>query len=129
MTPRLSSYWIDLVTPLRLLARPIIDSLKHEAITKDDTIKGIIPLQLKSFEEAVRAAKEEQLLKSNIRKKARTSHSLNNKILLVSLFVMTVMGSTYYVGPKPNVINATWFVLSGLWYFGILVLHFLYSLF
>ncbi|MGC2573061.1 MAG: hypothetical protein WA364_16240, partial [Candidatus Nitrosopolaris sp.] len=27
--------------------------------------------------------------------------------------------STYYVGPKPNVINATWFVLSGLWYFGI----------
>jgi len=27
--------------------------------------------------------------------------------------------SSYYVGPKPNVINATWFVLSGLWYFGI----------
>ena len=120
LTPRLSSYWIDLVTPLRAsLARPLIDSLKHEAITKDDTIKGIIPLQLKSFEEAVRTAKEEQLLESNIRKKARTSHSLNNKILLVSLFVMAIMGSTYYVGPKPNVINATWFVLSGLWYFGI----------
>ena len=32
---------------------------------------------------------------------------------------MAIMGSTYYVGPKPNVINATWFVLSGLWYFGI----------
>jgi uncharacterized protein YbjT (DUF2867 family) len=120
LTPRLSSYWIDLVTPLRAsLARPLIDSLKHEAITKDDTIKGIIPLQLKSFEEAVKAAKEEQLRKSNITKKERTSHSLNTKILLVSLFVMAIMGSTYYVGPKPNVINATWFVLSGLWYFGI----------
>jgi uncharacterized protein YbjT (DUF2867 family) len=36
LTPRLSSYWIDLVTPLRAsLARPLIDSLKHEAITKD----------------------------------------------------------------------------------------------
>jgi hypothetical protein len=41
--------------------------------------KGIIPLQLKSFEEAVRAAKEEQLLKSNVTKKERTSHSLNNR--------------------------------------------------
>jgi len=71
LTPRLSSYWIDLITPLRAsLARPLIDSLKHEAITKDDTIKGIIPLQLKSFEEAVRAAKEEQLLKSNVIKKS-----------------------------------------------------------
>ncbi|MGC2575274.1 MAG: NAD(P)H-binding protein, partial [Candidatus Nitrosopolaris sp.] len=120
LTPRLSSYWIDLVTPLRAsLARPLIDSLKHEAITKDDTIKGIIPLQLKRFEEAAKAAKEEQLRKSNITKKERTSHSLNTKILLVSLFVMAIMGSTYYVGPKPNVINATWFVLSGLWYFGI----------
>jgi uncharacterized protein YbjT (DUF2867 family) len=79
LTPRLSSYWIDLITPLRAsLARPLIDSLKHEAITKDDTIKGIIPLQLKSFEEAVRAAKEEKPRKSNITK--RTSHSLNNKV-------------------------------------------------
>jgi uncharacterized protein YbjT (DUF2867 family) len=120
LTPRLSSYWIDLVTPLRAsLARPLIDSLKHEAITKDDAIKGIIPLQLKSFEEAIRAAKEEQLRKSNITKKERTSHSLNTKILLISLFVMAVIGSTYYVDPKPDVIHATWFVLSGLWYFGI----------
>ena len=120
LTPRLSSYWIDLVTPLRAsLARPLIDSLKHEAVTKDDSIKGIIPLQLKSFEEAIRAAKEEQLRKSNITKKERTSHSLNTKILLISLFVMAVIGSTYYVDPKPDVIHATWFVLSGLWYFGI----------
>jgi uncharacterized protein YbjT (DUF2867 family) len=120
LTPRLSSYWVDLVTPVKAsLARPLIDSLKHEAITKDDTIKEIIPLQLRNFEEAVRAAKEEQVLKSNIRKKASTSHSLNNKILLVSLFVMAIMGSTYYVDPMPNGIHATWFVLSGLWYFGI----------
>jgi VanZ family protein len=32
---------------------------------------------------------------------------------------MAIMGSTHYVDPKPNVINATWFVLRGLWYFGI----------
>jgi len=62
LTPRLSSYWIDLIIPLRAsLARPLIDSLKHEAITKDDTIKGIIPLQLKSFEEAVRYSQRHML--------------------------------------------------------------------
>ena len=45
---RLSSYWVDLVTPVKAsLARPLIDSLKHEAIIKDDTIKEIITLQLK----------------------------------------------------------------------------------
>lgn len=121
LTPRLSSYWVDLITPLKAsLARPLIDSLKHEAITKDDTIKEIIPLQLKSFEEAIKAAKEEQLRKSNLTKKERTFHSLNNKILLISLFAMSVIGSTYYIlDPKPEVFLANWLVLSTLWYFGI----------
>lgn len=45
LTPRLSSYWVDLITPVRAsLARPLIDSLKHEAIVKDDAIKKFIPL-------------------------------------------------------------------------------------
>jgi uncharacterized protein YbjT (DUF2867 family) len=43
LTPRLSSYWVDLITPVKAsLARPLIDSLKHEAITKDDKIKEIL---------------------------------------------------------------------------------------
>ena len=32
LTPRLSSYWIDLITPVKAsLARPLIESVKHEA--------------------------------------------------------------------------------------------------
>lgn len=120
LTPRLSSYWVDLVTPVKAsLARPLIDSLKHEAITKDDTIKEIIPLQLKSFEEAMRTAKEEKPRKSNITKK-ETSLSLNNKVLLISLFTLSVIGSTYYIlDPKPEIFLANWLILSVLWYFGI----------
>ena len=35
LTPRLSSYWVDLITPVKAsLARPLIDSLKYEAIKK-----------------------------------------------------------------------------------------------
>jgi uncharacterized protein YbjT (DUF2867 family) len=40
LTPRLSSYWVDLVTPVRAsLARPLIDSLKHDATVQDDSIR------------------------------------------------------------------------------------------
>ena len=58
LTPRLYSYWIDLVTPVKAsLARPLIDSLKHEAIVKDHSIRNIIPIKLRSFEEEIKAAK------------------------------------------------------------------------
>ena len=41
LTPRLSSYWVDLITPVKAsLARPLIDSLKHEAIVHDDKIQN-----------------------------------------------------------------------------------------
>jgi hypothetical protein len=37
--------------------RPLIESLKYEAIVKDDSIKKIIPIRLKTFEESIIAAK------------------------------------------------------------------------
>ena len=62
LTPRLSSYWIDLVTPVKAcLVRPLIDSHKHEAIVKDHSIRNIIPIKLRSFEEEIKAAKGEQI--------------------------------------------------------------------
>ena len=62
LTPRLSSYWVDLITPVRAsLARPLIDSLKHEAIVTDDSIKKIIPIKLRNFEEAITARCQRRL--------------------------------------------------------------------
>ena len=61
LTPRLSSYWVDLVTPVKAsLARPLIDSLKHKARVNDDSINIMIPIQLKNFEESIKAAKKEE---------------------------------------------------------------------
>src|ERR671912_1069009 len=58
LTPRLSSYWVELITPTKAsLVRPLIESLKYEAIVKDDSIKKIIPIRLKTFEESIIAAK------------------------------------------------------------------------
>ena len=121
LTPRLSSYWIDLITPVKAsLARPLIDSLKHESMVKEDSIKKIIPIQLKGFEESIKSAKAEQIQREKITRREHTSHSFNNKVLLISLFAMVAIGSTYYIlDARPEIFQANWMVLSGCWYFGI----------
>jgi uncharacterized protein YbjT (DUF2867 family) len=123
LTPKLSSYWIDLITPVKAsLARPLIESLKHEAVVKDDSIKGIIPFKLKTFEEAISIAKkEEKKQKNNIyRRKEFVTHSTSNKILLVSLLLLAAIGSTYYLlDGRPEIFATNWLILSAIWYFGI----------
>ena len=127
LTPRLSSYWVDLITPVKAsLARPLIDSLKHEATAREETIKKIIPLKLKTFEEAIMTAeKEEQKEEQEVKRKTsgrrqRTSHTLNNKLLIVSLFALAAIGSTYYMlDARPEVFHANWLTLSALWYLSI----------
>jgi uncharacterized protein YbjT (DUF2867 family) len=127
LTPRLSSYWVDLITPVKAsLARPLIDSLKHEATARDETIKKLIPLKLKTFEEAIKTAeKEEQEQEQLVKRKTsgrrqRTSHTLNNKLLIVSLFALAAIGSTYYMlDARLEVFHANWLTLSALWYLSI----------
>jgi uncharacterized protein YbjT (DUF2867 family) len=124
LTPRLSSYWVDLITPVRAsLARPLIDSLKHEAIVTDDSIKKIIPIKLRNFEEAITAAVKEdrQIQKPRVVRSGRTSRSLNNKFLIIFLFALAAVGSTYYMlNSRPEIFQIRWLVLSGLWYIGIM---------
>ena len=124
LTPRLSSYWVDLVTPVRAsLARPLIDSLKHDATVQDDSIRQVIPIQLKSFEEAVREARNEkaQVRQPNRRTiKERSTVKINSKLLMLSLLAMAAIGSTYYImDGRPEIYHTNWIVLGTLWYMGI----------
>jgi hypothetical protein len=121
LTPRLSSYWVDLITPVKAsLARPLIDSLKHEATAKDDIIKKLIPIRLKTFEEAIKVAEEEEHVKRKVTGWQRTPHSLNNKLLIVSLFAMAVIGSTYYMPyARAEVFQIHWVFLSAVWFLSI----------
>jgi hypothetical protein len=99
LTPRLSSYWVDLVTPVRAsLARPLIDSLKHDATVQDDSIRQLIPIQLKSFDEAIRAARNEKahIKQPNRHVKERSTQKINSKLLMLSLLAMAAIGFTYY---------------------------------
>ena len=114
LTPRLSSYWVDLITPVKAsLARPLIDSLKYEAIVRDKAIKNN-PSQVKNTAEV--EEQQEQLVKrKSSGRRQRTSHSLNNKLLIVSLFALAAIASTYYMlYARPKVFHANWLTLSAL---------------
>ena len=57
LTPRLSSYWIHLVTPLsHKIAIPLAEGLKNPVVCRDDRITHLIPQKLLNVREAIRAA-------------------------------------------------------------------------
>jgi uncharacterized protein YbjT (DUF2867 family) len=57
LSPRLSSYWIHLVTPLsNKIARPLAEGLKNEVVCREDRITRLIPQKLLDVREAIHAA-------------------------------------------------------------------------
>lgn len=57
LTPRLSSHWIGLVTPLPAgLAKPLVESLSAEVIVHDHAIDDVLPHRCLPFREAVALA-------------------------------------------------------------------------
>jgi uncharacterized protein YbjT (DUF2867 family) len=123
LTTRLSSYWVDLITPVKAsLARPLIDSLVHDTVVTDDSITKIIPLRLKSVRESIDIATKE--MRENPPqthpREEKTGFKINHKLLLGSLIVMAVIGSTYYwLDDRPDVYYPIWLAAGILWYVGI----------
>ncbi len=57
LSPRLSSYWLHLVTPVRAgVARPLVEGLRNPTVVRDDRIRQLLPRELTSFDAATRAA-------------------------------------------------------------------------
>jgi uncharacterized protein YbjT (DUF2867 family) len=57
LTPRLSSYWVGLVTDVDFhVARPLIDGLKNPVVVGDDTITDLVDVDLTPYDVAVRRA-------------------------------------------------------------------------
>ncbi len=124
LTTRLSSYWVDLITPVKAsLARPLIDSLVHDTIVTDNSITKIIPIRLKSVREAIDIATKEMREnppETNPRDE-KTGFKINQKLLLVSLIAMAIIGTTYYwLDDRPDVYHPGWFAAGIVWYIGII---------
>ena len=57
LTPRLSSHWVGLVTPLpSRIAKPLVDGLKSELICKSSKAKELFHFKTISYKEAVKLA-------------------------------------------------------------------------
>jgi uncharacterized protein YbjT (DUF2867 family) len=57
LTPRLSSLWIHLVTPIsQRVARPLAEGLRNEVVCRDDRAQRLMPQALLTMREAIDAA-------------------------------------------------------------------------
>jgi uncharacterized protein YbjT (DUF2867 family) len=54
LTPRLSAYWINLITPIPAgVVFPLVEGLKNEVICRDNRIRELVPIDLMSMQEAI----------------------------------------------------------------------------
>jgi uncharacterized protein YbjT (DUF2867 family) len=57
LSPRLSSYWLHLVTPVRArVARPLVEGLRNPTVARDTRIRALVPRELVTFTAAARQA-------------------------------------------------------------------------
>ena len=57
LTPRLSSLWLRLVTPVSAgIARPLVEGLRIPTVAREERIWELVPGRRTSFDEAVRQA-------------------------------------------------------------------------
>jgi uncharacterized protein YbjT (DUF2867 family)/membrane protease YdiL (CAAX protease family) len=61
LTPRLSSHWLRLVTDVDTAAgQSLVGSMVNEVVVRDDRLGRLVPLRLRTFDEAVTEALEER---------------------------------------------------------------------
>lgn len=61
LTPLLSAYWVDLVTPVPSgVAHPLIEGLKNEVICRDNRIDDYVKIEKTPFKKAVKIAFSEE---------------------------------------------------------------------
>jgi len=59
LTPRLSSYWVDLITPIPAsISRPLIEGLKYDVICQNKNASDFFSVRPMGYREAVRLALE-----------------------------------------------------------------------
>ncbi|MCG8924798.1 SDR family oxidoreductase [Lentzea sp. CC55] len=57
LTPGLSSHWVNVVTPVpRSIAKPLIESLVHEVVCREDDIREVLPGENLGYVKAVELA-------------------------------------------------------------------------
>jgi uncharacterized protein YbjT (DUF2867 family) len=54
LTPRLSTYWINMVTPVPSgIVNPLVEGLRNEVVCREDRIRELIPIKLTTLEQSI----------------------------------------------------------------------------
>ena len=54
LTPKLSTYWVNMVTPVPSgVVNPLVEGLKNEVVCRDNRIRELIPLQLTPLDQSI----------------------------------------------------------------------------
>jgi uncharacterized protein YbjT (DUF2867 family) len=54
LTPKLSAFWVNLITSVPAgIVYPLIEGLKNEVVCRDNRIRELVPIELKSMDEAI----------------------------------------------------------------------------
>ena len=54
LTPRLSTYWVNMVTPVPSgIVNPLVEGLRNEVICRENRIRELIPITLTPFEQSI----------------------------------------------------------------------------
>src|SRR3954463_5869610 len=57
LSPRLSPYWLHLVTPVRAsVSRPLVEGLRNPTVARDERIRELLPRDLIPFDQAAQEA-------------------------------------------------------------------------
>jgi hypothetical protein len=117
LTPRLSSYWVDLVTPIHAsYARTLIEGLRYETVCENDLAKQLFDFKPISFEKAV----DDYLGKLNPKNDSgaqlediEKSHLLSNQVEMTS---KSSVSKLFDIIARVGGDNG-WFYLNCLWRF------------
>jgi len=126
LTTRLSSYWVDLVTPVRAsLARPLIDSLVHDTVVTDDAMSDIIKIQPKPVRESIdtaigetrrlAAAGEQQERGAVVAGNGGVQGAARAAVLAMLVLLGAIGTSYYWLDGRADAYHPLWLSGSALW--------------
>lgn len=111
LTPRLSSYWLWLVTSVPTnVARALIEGLRHDFVANDSAARALVPQRLATFEEAVQATFEAERARRGARRFREGDFDLRGQRHDYAYYAKRAGGSA--VGDVPA--SAVWAQLTGI---------------
>lgn len=129
LTPRLSSYWLRLTTPLPpTVCRALVEGLRNPVICKDQTALQLFPaIQPKGYEEAIALAlHQEQRILEEIRTEMHSGFEAKDLPLVQTILQEGIIAQGYQmeISAPPGFVykivskiggKEGWFYANGLW--------------